>query len=205
MSDKPITASDGLEDASSSGASPAPEKLTKPVTPRKRKPAKPKRKAAAKRKSTMPATAIAPRPAGRPPYEPTNENAAKIRMLAGLGVNVPDIGRWLGIGETTLRKYHSPDLMAGAVEANAKVAVSLFTAATNKEKPNVTAMIFWLKARAGWKEDPGRELIPPPAPMADPKTEAPGKKEAANAAALTAEIGSDWEQLLGSPGPVGMQ
>ena len=45
----------------------------------------------------------------------------------------------------------------GAAEANAAVAQSLCKQATNADKPNVVAAIFWLKARAGWRDSDPRE------------------------------------------------
>jgi hypothetical protein len=41
-------------------------------------------------------------------------------------------------------------LDVGAIQANAAVAQSLFHMATRDKVPS--AAIFWLKARAGWKE-----------------------------------------------------
>ena len=50
----------------------------------------------------------------------------------------------------TLRALFAADLARGSAEGTAKVAQSLFTAATTER--NVTAMIFWMKAKAGWRE-----------------------------------------------------
>ena len=43
-----------------------------------------------------------------------------------------------------------PQLVRGTTEANVKVAQSLFQMATQGK--NVAAAIFWMKARAGWRE-----------------------------------------------------
>ena len=43
-------------------------------------------------------------------------------------------------------------------KANAKVAENLFRKATGEGREAVTAAIFWLKARAGWKETSVKEL-----------------------------------------------
>ncbi len=45
-------------------------------------------------------------------------------------------------------------MLLGRAEANIKVAMSLFKAATRDHNPNVQAAMFWLKNCAGWK-DPG--------------------------------------------------
>ena len=60
--------------------------------------------------------------------------------------------RVMQIAEMTMRKYNSLELEVGSIEANAKVAKSLFDKATGPGKEGVTAAIFWLKARARWKE-----------------------------------------------------
>lgn len=90
---------------------------------------------------------------GRKAYTPTEKEAKQVRMLSGMGTRCADIARVLGISESTLRKYYADDLEIGYIQTNAKVAESLYRQATNEEKPNVAATIFWLKTRAGWKED----------------------------------------------------
>jgi hypothetical protein len=49
-----------------------------------------------------------------------------------------------------LRRHYRKELDRGAVEATAKVAQSLFQMATVDK--SVAAAIFWMKARAGWRE-----------------------------------------------------
>jgi len=58
-----------------------------------------------------------------------------------------DIATFLGIDAKTLRKHFREELDRGTVEANAKVAQSLFQMATHGR--NVAAAMFWMKARAG--------------------------------------------------------
>jgi hypothetical protein len=58
----------------------------------------------------------------------------------------------IGIDPKTLRKHYRDELDHGHVKANAKVAENLFRKATGEGREAVTAAIFWLKARAGWKE-----------------------------------------------------
>ena len=82
-----------------------------------------------------------------------------------------------------MRKHFWSDLQTGVLEANAKVAQSLFQrATTEKGSAGVTAAIFWLKVRAGWRE--------PTAP-----TEL-GKKADRERASETAEQGTQWATLL---------
>ena len=58
----------------------------------------------------------------------------------------------IGIDPKTLRKHYRQELDYGHVKANAKVAENLFRKATGEGRESVTAAIFWLKARARWKE-----------------------------------------------------
>ena len=72
--------------------------------------------------------------------------------MAGYGVAEADIARVVGIDPKTLRKHYRDELDNGHVKANAKVAENLFRKATGEGREAVTAAIFWLKTRAGWKE-----------------------------------------------------
>jgi hypothetical protein len=70
--------------------------------------------------------------------------------MAGFGIPQLEVAGFLGIDMKTLRKHFREELDRGVVEANAKVAQSLFQMATQGK--NVAAAIFWLKIRAGWRE-----------------------------------------------------
>lgn len=83
-------------------------------------------------------------------YEPTPEQRRTVRTMAGFGIPQPEVAGFLGIDMKTLRKHFREELDRGVVEANAKVAQSLFQMATQGK--NVAAAIFWLKIRAGWRE-----------------------------------------------------
>jgi hypothetical protein len=58
----------------------------------------------------------------------------------------------LEVDPKTLRKHYRKELDKGHIKATAKVAESLFRKATGEGSQSVTAAIFWLKTRAGWKE-----------------------------------------------------
>lgn len=92
---------------------------------------------------------------GRPPHERSTNIARQVKALAAMGVPDMDIAVVVGLSEPTMRKYYGPELATGGIEATAKVAQSLFNQATSADKPNVAAAIFWLKCRAGWREDEG--------------------------------------------------
>jgi len=83
-------------------------------------------------------------------FTPTDEQRRTVRALSGYGVPQEGIAIHIGIDAKTLRKHFRDDLDRGSVEATAKVAQSLFHLATIDK--NVTAAIFWMKARAGWRE-----------------------------------------------------
>ena len=73
--------------------------------------------------------------------------------MAAYGVPQVDIGLVIGCDPKTLRLHFQSELEIAAVEANAKVAQSLFKRATEGNgKDSVTACIFWLKCRAGWRD-----------------------------------------------------
>lgn len=115
----------------------------------------------------------------RRPFEPTDEQRRQVEAFAGYGlpqeemcgliVN-PTTGRPITL--KTLLKHFRAELDTGMARANARVAESLFRQATGapaqydaegrqvraEQPPVVAASIFWLKARAGWKERDVHEL-----------------------------------------------
>lgn len=75
--------------------------------------------------------------------------------MAAYGIPAEDIAKVVGVGVVTLRKYCRDELDTGHIEANVRVAQFLFNQATKGTGSSaVTAAIFWLKTRAGWKEPP---------------------------------------------------
>ena len=89
-------------------------------------------------------------------FEPTDEQRRTVKAMPGFGVPQPDIATHIGIDPKTLRKHFREELDRGSIEATAKVAQSLFNMATTGN--NVAAAIFWMKARAGWREKQQIEL-----------------------------------------------
>ncbi len=80
----------------------------------------------------------------------TEEQRRTARAMAGLGVSRRQIAQYLRMDETALQLLLGDVLDQAEAEVNSKVAKALFTMATQKN--NVAAAIFWMKARAGWKE-----------------------------------------------------
>ena len=87
---------------------------------------------------------------GRKPFAPTDDQRRTVRALSGYGVPHDDIALIVKCSPPTLRKWFRQELDLGSAEATAKVAQTLFQQATSGT--NTAAMIFWLKARAGWRE-----------------------------------------------------
>jgi AcrR family transcriptional regulator len=86
----------------------------------------------------------------RPSHKPTAEQRRQVTAMRSYGTPEADIAKVLGISTPTLRKYYRAELDTAMAKSNAMVAESLFQQA---RKGNVTAMIFWLKCRARWREN----------------------------------------------------
>lgn len=69
--------------------------------------------------------------------------------MARIGTRQEEIGEAIGVSHVTLRKHFRKELDSAEVRANTTVATKLFDLC---EAGNVTAIIFWLKCRAGWKD-----------------------------------------------------
>lgn len=89
---------------------------------------------------------------GRPAFKPTDAQRRQVKAMCAYGIPQEDIARVLAVDPKTLRKHFPDELATGSTEANAKVAESLYKKATGDGASAVTAAIFWLKTRAGWKE-----------------------------------------------------
>ena len=95
---------------------------------------------------------------GRRAHQPDQGTRRQVEAMAGFGVPESDIAGVLGIDPKTLRRHYRDELKHGHVKANARVAESLCRKATSDGAQSVTAAIFWLKTRAGWKETVVNEL-----------------------------------------------
>ncbi len=86
---------------------------------------------------------------GRKPHEPTDAQRQLVSLHATVGTTHETIADILGIHKETLYKYYTPELKQAREKANATIGGALF----NKAKSgDTTAMIFWLKTRARWRE-----------------------------------------------------
>ncbi len=84
-----------------------------------------------------------------PTHIPTDEQRHLVEVLVAGGTPKTTIARAMGIGMNTLRRHYKVELECGLELANAKVVRRLFRLI---EQGSTPATIFWLKARAGWKE-----------------------------------------------------
>jgi hypothetical protein len=80
-----------------------------------------------------------------------------VEAMAGFGIRHEEIARVIinpesekSIDDKTLRLHFRDELDTGMTKANTAVASALYTQATAER--NVTAMIWWTKARMGWRE-----------------------------------------------------
>ena len=85
----------------------------------------------------------------RPPHEPTPASRQLVQLHATIGTTQETIASILGIDPKTLRLHYREELDHASAQANATIGGALF----NKAKSgDTTAMIFWMKTRAGWRE-----------------------------------------------------
>lgn len=84
------------------------------------------------------------------PFIPTDEQRRLVKAMASFGVPHDDIATVVRCSPPTLRKRFRVELDVATIEANARVAQCLYQQATTPG--NIAATIFWLKARAGWRE-----------------------------------------------------
>lgn len=82
----------------------------------------------------------------------------RVESLAAQGLSEQQIADSLGISRSTIdRRKRDDDAFVAALKRGKNAGIenvtnALYQAATAGEKPNVSAMIFYLKNRAGWKD-----------------------------------------------------
>src|SRR5262245_21936118 len=100
----------------------------------------------------------------RPRWQPTTKEREQVAMMTAIGIPQPAICQIIGVTDKTLRRACRSEITTGQAQANAKVGKALFQKALAGD---VTAMIFWLKCRAGWRETITIEQSKPVAEMSD--------------------------------------
>ena len=92
-------------------------------------------------------------------------HARQVEAIAAYGIPEDAIAKVLGITPTDLRLRYADEPDTGSTKANSRVAENLYRRATGEGRDAVTAAIFWLKTRAGWREsrpydaDDGKEPL----------------------------------------------
>jgi hypothetical protein len=87
--------------------------------------------------------------AGRKAHEATEDNRRKVEAMAGYGLPQDQIAKVMQVAESTLKKYYAEELSRGVAVANSMIGEALFKRA---RAGNTAALIFWAKARMGWRE-----------------------------------------------------
>ena len=120
----------------------------------------------------------------KPPHEPTRATRELVQLHTMVGTRQEAIASIIGVDPKTLRKYYRDELDQSKAKANATIGGALF----NKAKSgDTTAMIFWMKTQAGWKETNVNEHTSPDGSMS-PKSSTDPEVAAAIAKAMMKEI-----------------
>ena len=82
-------------------------------------------------------------------HEPTAAQRQLVQLHSTIGTRQDVIASIVGIDAKTLRKHYREELDNASAKANATVGGALFNKARGGD---TTAMIFWMKTRAGWRE-----------------------------------------------------
>lgn len=88
-------------------------------------------------------------PGGRPPIGRSEEIAKAVQLHTLVGTPQPTLAKILGMSTETLTKYYREELDTAKAQANASIAGRLYKKAMDGD---TTAMIFWLKTQARWRE-----------------------------------------------------
>lgn len=92
---------------------------------------------------------------GRKPFEITPELLAKVEALAAQGLTQAQIGSVIGISHQTMakKKRENIELVEAIKRGQDKGVATITNALFNKAKSgDNVAMLFYLKCRAGWRE-----------------------------------------------------
>lgn len=130
---------------------------------------------------------MAKRKPGRPAFAPTLKQRETVAVAAGGGMSHEEIAIGLGIDRKTLEKHFEHELSVGAYEKRLEVLNAMHATAV---KGNVTAQKAYVALTPA-------AAAPPLPPLDPPQPQQPeGKKAQAQAAAKTAQAGTDWDNLL---------
>jgi len=88
---------------------------------------------------------------GRPKYVPTAATEEQVEKLAGLGIPLDKIALIVNLSRHTLEDNYREAIDRGNAKTLNLVTQRLFDIAMGSSKESLSACIFWLKCRAGWK------------------------------------------------------
>jgi|SRR5579862_8550318 len=92
----------------------------------------------------------------RKAFKTSDAQRLLVRVLSSYGIRQEDIAMEIGLrSPKTLRKHFREELDHGRIGANIRVAKTLYTMATSGK--NLSATMFWLERRAGWRLKAPRE------------------------------------------------
>lgn len=144
----------------------------------------------------MPEKSTQKRGRGRPAHVPTAATRRKVAIAAGGGMLHEQIAIALQISTDTLRKYYEHELSVGANQRRVDVLEALYRVVIKKGSTSA--------AKVYLANEP--QLAVPPAPQPSAPAAAPeapaapgqklGKKEQAQADAVTAAQGTEWADIL---------
>ena len=103
---------------------------------------------------------------GSPPHEPSKASRNLVLLALTMGQTHAQIAKLIGIGLPTLQKHYAAELEDGGQRLLLGIAGNLASIAQDPNHPKaVTAAIFWLKTKGGFREnvptvdEPGDEKI----------------------------------------------
>lgn len=119
---------------------------------------------------------------GRPEFKPTAAQRRAVSIAAGAGMTHEEIAIGMGIARNTLEKHFQAELSVVAYQRRLEVLGAMHKSAM---KGSVAAQKAYIA------------LTPAAAAPPIPKEEPMGKKAQAQADAVSAEKGTEWDDLIG--------
>ncbi len=86
---------------------------------------------------------------GPKPHQPTDAQRQTVQLHSMVGTTQEMIATILGISQDTLARHYRRELDIARDQANAAIGGALYKKAIAGD---TTAMIFWMKTRARWRE-----------------------------------------------------
>lgn len=86
------------------------------------------------------------------PHVPTEADRNKVRIMASMGMTLPQMSAVMGISHVTLTKYYKNDIDHGAAIINQAITANLARQALKNDFKAAPAAMFWAKTRMGWRD-----------------------------------------------------